>query len=159
MTPEAIPEPGQAILATTDREFSAWEWIPAILDAGRGRIDRLALVTYNVGRDIPPAIDRLLLTERVGICDLVMSSQWDASDCRDVPGMLTELAAANPGRFRWATGRIHAKVICAWTECGDVLTVVGSGNLSNANTRHECYAVFCSCGAGRHIAGWIGAMM
>lgn len=160
LTPEAIPEPGGVVLATTDRDFSAWDWVPCMLASGRGAIERLAMTTFNVSFCVLEALANEMDLGRVELCDLLVSSEVPyQSGMAGTEEALARLATFFTGRFRWSARRTHAKVLCAWMESGDCLVVVGSGNLSSHNSRHEAYTVLNSRRAADHVARWIAEVM
>ena len=159
LTPEAVPGPGGTVLATTDRDFSAWDWVPTFLRSGHGHIDRLVLSTFNLGAGVLDSLADKLATEEIAIVDVLLSSELTQLGQGAIYGMLDQAATMFPGRVRWAARHSHAKVVCAWMDSGDCLVVIGSGNLSTHNTRHEAYVVLNSRAAGDHMARWIGALM
>lgn len=160
LTADAIPEAGNTVLATTDRDFSAWDWVPALLRAGRGRIDRLILSTFNLGTGVITSLDDLLGTEQVAVAALVLSAELDhLGDAGKTYDALTCLALEHRGRFRWVAKHSHAKVVCAYMASGEAFTVIGSGNLSTHNTRYESYVVLNSRVAADHMARWIGVLL
>lgn len=122
-------------------------------------MDRLILSTFNLGAGVLHGVVGKLETDEVKLVDILVSSELAQLGQELIYRRLEDAATMFPGRLRWAARHSHAKLVCAWMESGDALVVVGSGNLSTHNTRHEAYVVLNSRTAADHIARWIGALM
>ena len=131
-----------------------------MLGSHRGHCERALLATFNLGARVIEGLDQLLGSGHLDTADLVLSSELDhLGDSSRTYNALTSLALEYRGRFRWSARHTHAKVVAAYMECGDCFVVIGSGNLSTHNTRHESYVILNSRRAADHMARWIGELM